>query len=144
MASCDHALGKHNMSAIRSASRMSGQWFVTCNRLESSLRGTRYFGAGACHNSTLFPSGSINHPKVPYSELSGLPASVAPPSITCFNAPSTSSTTRLIMNALFEGSKYLVSASNADHTVTEGGGMASGLKTAPLGYFAGTPSHFLY
>ena len=49
------------------------------------------------HNSTLFPSGSVNQPNRPYSISSISSTTSAPPSATWASAPSRSSTTRLNM-----------------------------------------------
>jgi hypothetical protein len=58
-----------------------------------------------CQSSTLFPSGSMNHPKLPYSLFSISPTTWAPPAATWLRASSRLSTTRLNMNSLLEGAK---------------------------------------
>src|SRR5687768_2352981 len=83
------------------------------------------------HNSTLFPSGSINQPNEPYSIFSISPTISAPPSLTCFNASSKLSTIRLNIKPFSEGSKYLVPASNALQTVWPFGGMSFGKYASP-------------
>src|SRR5215216_6841479 len=55
-----------------------------------TLHNSSYFIGS--HNSTLFPSGSINQPNKPNSSFSILPTTCAPPSLTCLSASSRLST----------------------------------------------------